>query len=229
MQISKSNEISQIDLDFFLSSSCFIDYLQRVRKHGGKILSINLFNIKRTQNTFHSAVAEIALQFKSGEIQVRNVFLRGKSVVIIPYFLSKASISLLLVRQNRISLGGTSLEFPAGGIEPQESSENAAKREIFEETGIKIDSKKLLLLETDFLVCESAFTESVSWYSYELSEKEAHKSSATRSLYGVDQEILQTYLISYEQAKKIKTFQIHCGLSLLFNALPKIKNFQKDI
>ena len=90
LQINKSNEISQIDLDFFLSSSCLADYLQRVTKHGGKALSINLFNIKRTQNTFHSAVAEIALQFKSGEIQVRNVFLKGKSVVIIPYFLSKA-------------------------------------------------------------------------------------------------------------------------------------------
>ena len=40
------------------------------------------------------------------------------------------SFSVLMVKQNRIALGGTSLEFPAGGIESNESPRQAAKREI---------------------------------------------------------------------------------------------------
>ena len=46
---------------------------------------------------------------------------------------------ILLVRQDRPSLGIVSLEFPAGAIEPGEKPIEAAKREVLEETGYLAD------------------------------------------------------------------------------------------
>jgi 8-oxo-dGTP pyrophosphatase MutT (NUDIX family) len=42
---------------------------------------------------------------------------------------------VVLVRQYRHGLGGVSLELPAGVIEPHETPEEAARRELVEETG----------------------------------------------------------------------------------------------
>ena len=56
------------------------------------------------------------------------------------------TFSVLMVKQNRIALGGISLEFPAGGIESNESPRQAAKRELEEETGISVCTDKLINL-----------------------------------------------------------------------------------
>ena len=48
-----------------------------------------------------------------------------------PFFYEADTFSVLMVKkQNRIALGGISLEFPAGGIESNESPRQAAKREL---------------------------------------------------------------------------------------------------
>ena len=46
---------------------------------------------------------------------------------------------VVLVRQYRHGIGRASLELPAGVIEPQESPEEAARRELAEETGYESD------------------------------------------------------------------------------------------
>ena len=48
---------------------------------------------------------------------------------------------VVLVRQYRYPVGGYVYEFPAGLVEPGEDIVSAAKREIFEETGLKLTVK----------------------------------------------------------------------------------------
>jgi ADP-ribose pyrophosphatase len=68
----------------------------------------------------------------SGRVTTREVVEHSDCVVIIPV---DAEGNLLLVRQFRHAIGKELLELPAGGINPGESPEEAARRELQEETG----------------------------------------------------------------------------------------------
>ena len=80
------------------------------------------------------------------------------------------------------------------------------------------------LLGKDFFVCESAFTESATWFGYKVSEKEVDQIQNRELPHEANNEILKTCLVRYEEVKSIKTFQIHCGLSLLHQILPNVLN-----
>src|ERR1035441_9896710 len=51
---------------------------------------------------------------------------------------------ILLVRQFRPAAGAVTLELPAGHVDPGETPEQAARRELLEETGYEADHFKLL-------------------------------------------------------------------------------------
>ena len=131
--------------------------------------------------------------------------------MIIPFILEGEEISALMVIQNRIGLGGSGIEFPAGGVESQESEFAAATRELTEETGIIVDPNRLVNLGENFIICESAFTETVSWFGYKLKKAEIKSQLNSRRVHGTDDEVVKTIMKNNEELHEIKTFQVHCG------------------
>jgi mutator protein MutT len=68
--------------------------------------------------------------------------IQGKDFVVIVAVTRQNRI--LLVRQFRPAVAAVTLELPAGHIEPGETPEQAARRELLEETGHEADTFKLL-------------------------------------------------------------------------------------
>ena len=219
MVVNKITGVSTVELNLFLESQWLEDYKKKVEGNHGEIKEILLFNLKRTKQHLHSAVAEVTLKYKDDETQTRNVFFRGKSVVIIPFFFHVDNFSVLMVRQNRIALGGPGLEFPAGGIDPDETPNQAAQRELMEETGISSSLGELINLGDEFIICESAFSETASWFAIPLDEKQLYRYKERKLSHTGCEEIISLAVVSHEELLKINTFQVHCGLSLLKNYL----------
>lgn len=65
---------------------------------------------------------------------------------------------LLLVRQYRAAVDAVTLELPAGHVDPGETPEQAARKELLEETGFESDSWVLL---TKFSISPARFTNRV--------------------------------------------------------------------
>lgn len=83
----------------------------------------------------------------------REIVVHQGSAVIVPVF---DDGTVALVRQYRHATGGFQLELPAGGIEPGETFEQAAKRELEEEIGYAAGKIEKL---TEFYVSPGFLTE----------------------------------------------------------------------
>jgi ADP-ribose pyrophosphatase len=87
------------------------------------------------KQVFRGSLLDVRLdrvQLPDGQESTREYVIHQGAVVIIPLL---DSGELILERQFRYPIGKTFLEFPAGKIDPGEDIQNAAKRELFEETG----------------------------------------------------------------------------------------------
>ncbi len=71
-------------------------------------------------------------RFPNGRVHRVEIVRHPPSVVLIPF---EADGRVVLVRQYRAPLDRTTIEFPAGRVEPGESPEDAARRECEEEIG----------------------------------------------------------------------------------------------
>ena len=78
---------------------------------------------------------------QNGERSTREVVDHANAVVIVPV---DSDDNVLLVRQYRYPVEETLLEAPAGIIEDSEEPDNAAQRELQEETGYAAKSMRLL-------------------------------------------------------------------------------------
>jgi 8-oxo-dGTP diphosphatase len=65
--------------------------------------------------------------------------------IVIPYKVEKNETYIWMQRRNSTDELNGFLEFPGGKIEKKETSINAAKREVLEETGVTLDLDKLKL------------------------------------------------------------------------------------
>lgn len=77
-----------------------------------------------------------AVRFPDGSFGLHNRLLEGRSVAVIPVWQGK----FLLIRIYRHGLREWSWEFPRGGANPDETSEQAIRRELREEIGAEIST-----------------------------------------------------------------------------------------
>jgi ADP-ribose pyrophosphatase len=81
------------------------------------------------------------VETETGRISSREIVERADTVSILAI---DEDGKVLLVRQYRYAAGTYSLEIPAGSIDPGETAEQAARRELREETGYACDSLEKL-------------------------------------------------------------------------------------
>jgi len=91
---------------------------------------------------------------REGDVEYkREIVVHQGSAVVVPVF---DDGTVALVRQYRHAAGGYQLELPAGGIEPGETFEQAAARELEEEIGFRAGKIEKL---TEFYVSPGFLTE----------------------------------------------------------------------
>ncbi len=102
-------------------------------------MSIKKINSEIVYSNPWISVRKDKVQFKDqSEGEYGVVHHKAKSVVV----MVEKNGSYLVVYANRYVFQSISIEFPAGLIEDNETPEDAAKREVFEETGIEINNVK---------------------------------------------------------------------------------------
>ena len=82
------------------------------------------------------------------------------AVVIVPYRRIEDGLSLIVTKEFRPAIGAYEYGFPAGIIDKNESLYDAARRELFEETGLNVD--KLLLVSPQIYSSAGMTDESIS-------------------------------------------------------------------
>lgn len=114
------------------------------------------------------------------------------AVVVVPYHTGEKK--LVIVREYRVVLGEYQYGFPAGLVDPGESIEQAGKRELFEETGLKLVR---VLRQSPAVYSSSGMTdESVSLLYAECV-------GTPCADYTEDSEDIETLLLSQDDAKAL--------------------------
>ncbi len=133
------------------------------------------------------------------------IFLRGDAVVVVPEIVNRdtGERKFLMVEQRRIASGELHLEFPAGMLDREiENPAAVAIKEVFEETGLKLDESKLTLLWDKPLFSSPGASDEKIWFfgiQVELSDSE-FKSLHGRLRNNVNEnEFIATALVSPEK------------------------------
>ena len=204
------------DVNFFLKTRAYLKWRQNLELNRTEVVSITIHSIIKSTLKLYSAFLEVRLKYANGIVEDRGVLVRQPSVVIVPYFFDETGPSVILVSQKRVCHGGSTAEFPAGMIEGDESLTNAALRELSEEIGHPCAFDNLSQLTEDFFVCESIFSESVTWFSYELDRSEAL--SIVES-FNANVEISGLLKMRLNETWKTPSLQVCAGALLLANHL----------
>lgn len=103
----------------------------------------------------------------------------------------------LFVKAKRHLLKDSTIEFPSGSIKNNESIRKGATREIFEETGIKINSSKRLKKGTALSVVPSRFSQKLNVFYLDIKMDEFINKKKH------DNEIDEVFLSTFEETKQL--------------------------
>lgn len=104
---------------------------------------VNLYNIKATSVHNTPVSYFVASRAKSVEFLKLNTRKNTPDGVIIYSVYGEKKDRVVLIRQYRYTIGDYIYEFPAGLVEPGEDFHEGAVREMYEETGLKLELLKV--------------------------------------------------------------------------------------
>ena len=104
---------------------------------------VNLYNVKAT--SVHNTSVNYFVASRAKDVDSLKITTRRNDPdgVIIYAIYGEAHDKVVLIRQYRYALGGYIYEFPAGLVEPNEDFHEGAVREMYEETGLKLEPLKV--------------------------------------------------------------------------------------
>jgi 8-oxo-dGTP pyrophosphatase MutT (NUDIX family) len=203
---------SNVDTGRLVEDMRYLEWLTKFQNHGNLIKSVRFAGAVETADSIYSIFLEVEFE-REGLSFTRSLMLRGPAVAIIPIIIGASlyESNFVTVKQPRICTGQVTNEFPSGGACSASLSESAV-RELSEETGIRSDQDRLILLRRDLIVCESAFDEIVSWFLIELEPDECNV-----GYFGVQKEgeFIETELLSWRKLGSINTFHMLVARQLL--------------
>ena len=111
-----------------------------------------------------------------GKALLPYVLLRGAACVIVPRVRNAASgeTKFLMILQRRVGSGDLSLEFPAGMVDGADEPRATAARELEEETGLHVESSRLIPLWDKGLYSSPGLSdESIHFYAVDFDLEDA--------------------------------------------------------
>ena len=104
---------------------------------------VNLYNVKAT--SVHNTPVNYFVASRARDVESLKLVTRKNKPdgVIIYSIYGENHDKVVLIRQYRYTLGDYIYEFPAGLVEPDENYHEGAVREMYEETGLKLEPLKV--------------------------------------------------------------------------------------
>ena len=105
---------------------------------------LNMYDLDTVTKTGHKALYHVASRAKDvSELKLNTHINKPDGVIIYALYGEKKRDRVVLIRQYRFSIGDYIYEFPAGLVEPGEDFHEGAARELYEETGLKLEPIKV--------------------------------------------------------------------------------------
>lgn len=116
-----------------------------------------------------------------------------KSCGIIPFVINNKALSVLIIKQNNGVVG-----FPKGHVESNETEEETALRECYEETGLKAKIVEGYREETTYYMSEYDVEKTVVFFAGVIENLDIHKQ---------DSEVSDIKIVSVEEALNLISFE----------------------
>jgi ADP-ribose pyrophosphatase len=149
---------------------------------------LNLFEVSYVSRTGDKKFWQMASRQEAPKC-IAGGFRRPDAVVIVPFHMAKNK--MVIIREYRVTLNGYEYGFPAGLVDRGESVEQAANRELVEETGLTVS--RFIKISPPLYSSAGMTDESVAMVYVEC---EGEPSNSGNS----DSELIDILLISPEEA-----------------------------